>query len=101
MRDARSLKQREPGVLHAEWIEEPLLEEAIEWLTRRDLDNATEHIEASESAVAPQRPGLEIKNRPAELRDVGRQSVVRRALGERCGCALTETATHQSGSMRQ
>ncbi len=59
--DARGAigQEREPGVLHAERIEEALFQEAIERLSRRDLDDAAEDVEPGEPAVTPQRAGLE------------------------------------------
>ena len=48
----------------------------------RDLDDAAEDVEAGQPAVAPQRARLEVERDGAELRDVGRERVVRAALAE-------------------
>src|SRR5262249_14758412 len=92
--------QREPGVLHAERIEQPLLEESIEGLTGYHLDHAAEHVHARAGAVAPPRAGLEIERNGGEPRDVVGERLGRLARREPGG-GLAGTATEQPRRVRE
>ena len=70
-------------------------------LLRRDLDDARQHVEAREPAVAPQRAGLEIERHGAELRNVGGERVLRRALRRLVRDALTQAAAHEPRAVLQ
>src|SRR6185503_6106432 len=61
------------GVLHAEWCEEALLQEAIEALPRTHFDDSRQRIEANGVAVHPSRARLKLEQRRGERGHVMRE----------------------------
>ncbi len=54
----------EEGVVHAQRLEDPRLEELVERLPGGDLDDPRQGVDAGQAAVPPARAGLEVEREP-------------------------------------
>ncbi len=86
----------------SERLEQALPQELIERLSRHDLDDAAEGVEAGLRAVGPARAGLELERAHAEPRDVVRERVGRLA-GDRglADVAVAHRAAREARGVRE
>src|SRR5207247_7725993 len=90
----------ERRVLHAERIENPLLEKPIEGQPGGDLDDAAKRLDAGERTVPPLGPRLEVERHGAELRNVMRQMIASLARRDPGAFPRPDAAALQPGGVR-